>query len=90
VLVLFSTGSIIVAMGFGFSLPSTAYCEGEESPQRVCRHESVNKKPGSVAGKRQETSTDGHAPRTSWHGWTGELQDADAVADAGQGIQASP
>jgi len=31
-----------------------------------------------------ETSTDGHAPRTSWRGRTGELQDADVVADAGQ------
>lgn len=42
-------------------------------------HESINK----INLEAWQTSTDGHAPRTSWHGRTGELQDANAVADAG-------
>jgi hypothetical protein len=40
----------------------------------------VNRQETWQAGRQALTAT---LPRTSWHGRTGELQDADAVADAG-------
>jgi hypothetical protein len=81
VLVLFCTERRVVAMASGFSLPSSAEVESREfeSPQWTACATSQSTR--NLAGR--ETSTDGHAPRTSWHGRTGELQDADAVADVG-------
>lgn len=79
VLVLFCTERSVVAMASGFSLPaSVKVASREPAAERMC-HESMDR----INLAAWETSTDGHAPRTAWHGRTGELQDADAVADAG-------